>query len=304
MIQKISFYVFFLFLPAFVLAQHQELDSFQPKKFTQITLAFTSGFALTQTALYFAWYQSYPQQGFHFRDDLHQWNGSDKMGHAFSAYALSDMLYNGLRYTGVQKKKSAIFGSLTGFMAVNSIEIMDGFSAQWGASMSDVAANALGSGFFLAQQLLFDKQIVMLKFGFRPRAISDPILQARSNELFGSFPAHIIKDYNASSIWACLHLHQFRPQSKFGFLGLALGIGSQNLYGAEDNKFKLNGIEYDYSSIPRVHEYMLGLDIDWTKIPAKKPWLKTTFKVLNYIRIPLPALQMNSQGEFSAWLLR
>jgi hypothetical protein len=37
-------------------------------------------------------------------------------------------------------------------------------------------------------------------------------------------------------------------------------------------------------------EFLLSLDIDFSRIPVKKPWLKVLLKQLNYLKMPFPAL--------------
>jgi hypothetical protein len=37
-------------------------------------------------------------------------------------------------------------------------------------------------------------------------------------------------------------------------------------------------------------QFLASLDIDFSRIPAKKPWVKTILKQLNYVKIPFPAL--------------
>jgi hypothetical protein len=41
----------------------------------------------------------------------------------------------------------------------------------------------------------------------------------------------------------------------------------------------------------------LSIDLDWTKIPTDKKWLKQIFQIMNVIKIPFPALEWNGLGE-------
>jgi hypothetical protein len=37
-------------------------------------------------------------------------------------------------------------------------------------------------------------------------------------------------------------------------------------------------------------QYLFSLDIDFSKLPIKKPWLKKVVKQFNYIKLPFPTL--------------
>ena len=68
-----------------------------------------------------------------------------------------------------------------------------------------------------------------------------------------------------------------------------------------------NGMTHStYNPTPefiRTRQFVLSPDIDLTRIPVKNKFLKTTLKVLNIIKIPMPAIMLDSQGNFSAYWL-
>ena len=51
----------------------------------------------------------------------------------------------------------------------STVEVMDGFSAEWGFSWSDMAANAIGMGTFVAQEAIWDEQRIILKISTNRR---------------------------------------------------------------------------------------------------------------------------------------
>jgi hypothetical protein len=55
--------------------------------------------------------------------------------------------------------------------------------------------------------------------------------------------------------------------------------------------------------IPRKRQFYLAPDIDFTKIPANKKWLKTVFSFLNSFKCPAPALMMDSKGKMKAYAI-
>ena len=84
---------------------------------------------------------------------------------------------------------------------------------------------------------------------------------------------------------------------------MAVGYGADGLLGGFNNQFISNGIAYDFNHIPRYRQFYLSPDIDFTKIKTNKKWLKTTFVLLNCLKMPLPALEYNKQQKLSfRWL--
>ena len=71
------------------------------------------------------------------------------------------------------------------------------------------------------------------------------------------------------------------------------------MLGGEENKWiDEQGNEIDRTDIERYRKFFLSVDVDLTKIPVKKKWLKTVFSVVNMIKIPAPALEWNTSGNF------
>jgi len=60
----------------------------------------------------------------------------------------------------------------------------------------------------------------------------------------------------------------------------------------------------DRSDIVRYRQFYLSPDIDLTKIPTNKKWVATLLEVLNIIKIPMPALEVNTLGEVKFHVLQ
>ena len=58
-----------------------------------------------------------------------------------------------------------IYGATAGLTFLTAIEVLDGFSDEWGFSLGDFAANA-GTGFLVGQELLWKEQRIVLKYSF------------------------------------------------------------------------------------------------------------------------------------------
>ena len=153
----------------------------QIKKRTRIVIgANVVGYGATMIALYNAWYKDYPQSSFHTINDWHEWKQMDKVGHMYSAYIESRASMELWRWTGIDRKKRIWLGGMSGAFYQTVIEVLDGFSEQWGWSWYDFSANILGSGILVAQELAWDDQRIKLKFSYHKKNYSDPELQERT----------------------------------------------------------------------------------------------------------------------------
>ena len=72
--------------------------------------------------------------------------GADKLGHGFSFYLSTRLLSKGFQWAGHDSRKAAQLAGLTSAALSIGVEIMDGFTNQYGFSPEDVAMNLLGIG--------------------------------------------------------------------------------------------------------------------------------------------------------------
>lgn len=72
--------------------------------------------------------------------------GADKLGHAFSSYALNNVLTDRLVRKGRPVERAALSAALTTQAIMFYVEVFDGFSNDHGFAREDVAMNLLGSG--------------------------------------------------------------------------------------------------------------------------------------------------------------
>lgn len=131
-------------------AQHESSypDSLNQGRLRGVAIGGAAAYGITMVGLYQLWYKDFERSSFHFFDDSRDWLQMDKVGHAYSAYLLSDLTYSSLRWTGLDKKKAVIYGALSGWLAVTSIEFFDGHYDGWGFSWADVGANSFGTALF------------------------------------------------------------------------------------------------------------------------------------------------------------
>ncbi|MEN9684817.1 MAG: hypothetical protein RLZZ28_603 [Bacteroidota bacterium] len=252
------------------------------------------------------WYKKYPQSSFHFFNDSGDWLQMDKAGHTYSAYSIGRISKELWAWAGLNRKQSIWIGGLSGTAFLTVIEILDGYSSEWGFSTGDLAANLCGSGLFIAQELAWNEQRFQLKFSFHKNDYADPSLNQRANELFDKTTmSRMLKDYNAQTYWISTNIHAFFKKSGWpSWLNIAVGYGADGLFGGSQNIYKdpQGNILFNRSDIPRIRQWYLAPDIDLTKIKTKSRFLKTTFFLLNSLKFPAPSIGFSKKGVEWNWL--
>lgn len=236
------------------------------------------------------WYADYPKSDFHTINDNAEWLQMDKAGHAFSSYQLGSIGKNALQWSGASRKTQLIYGSTLGFVFLSAVEVMDGYSSKWGASVGDVVANASGTALFVSQELLWKEQRIVPKFSFH----TSPYASARPNVLGSSLSEQILKDYNGQTYWLSVNVHSFFKQSQIPkWLNVAFGYGAEGMITGNDEF--VNTIFLPESE--RTRQFYFSFDADLTKIQTKSHLLKTVLAVFNTIKIPAPTFEIRgSQG--------
>ncbi len=195
---------------------------------------------------------------------------------------------------------------------------MDGFSSKWGWSWSDFAMNNGGLAAFYFQQKHWGEQRITFKVSSYAQDYSDePIssvsgmssssLNTRANELYGaSFSERYLKDYNAQTIWASVNIKSFLDKDAKvpDWLNVAVGYGANNMFGGYDNSWQVGDEIYTLGDDQeRYQQFYLGLDVDFTRLKVKNHFLKSLLTTLNIFKIPFPAIELNSRGEFTFHLI-
>jgi hypothetical protein len=259
---------------------------------------------VTQSVIYvggisylsFVWYKDHERVPFHFYNDNAGYLQMDKFGHAYAAYLESYVCYNWLRKAGVPKNKSLLYGGAMGLVLQTPIEIFDGMYEGWGFSWGDMAANAAGSALLIGQELLFDEQVFRHKFSFSKSEYFDRANGYLGNTVFESF----FYDYNSHTHWLSVNANRFFLKDKLpSWINVSVGYSANGMFGEFENRQYYRGARLP--NVDRTRQFLLSLDIDWEKIPTDSRFLKGLFKGLNFIKLPFPAIEMNSKGEMRAY---
>lgn len=291
--KRIQSYIILLLLLANVAQSQSKLDLFlepsdtlnKPRRnaviITEATLA-----SATLVGLHQLWYKDYPKSSFKTINDSNEWQQMDKLGHVFSSYQLGRIVANTLNWAGVCKKDQLLYGATLGLGFLTAVEVMDGFSEEWGFSWTDMAANAAGTGLYIGQELLWQEQRIVMKYSFHQTRFASQ----RPDKLGDGLLEEFLKDYNGQTYWLSANLNSF-IKSDFipNWLNFAFGYGASGMLTGEPS-------DEVFQNQNRITQYYLSLDIDLTRIKTNSHFLKTVFDVLNVIKVPFPTLELNSKG--------
>jgi hypothetical protein len=275
-----------------------EPDSSRVEKGTLLkAIAFTGGYyAASIYVLNNTWYKDKEKVPFHFYNDNAGYLQVDKFGHMFGGYVYSYIGYFGLLKLGTTRKEALIFGSTLGFVLQFPIEIMDGIHEGYGFSWGDIAANTMGSVLVFGQELLFNEQLVKYKFSYW-----ESVYSKNSNGYFGNTTmSRLLNDYNGHTYWFSMPLNLLDRKKRFPeWLNIAAGYGANGMYGEFENISGYNGVVIPETE--RYRQYLISLDVDWTKIKTDSGFLKILFKGMTFVKLPFPALEYNSKGQFRGY---
>jgi hypothetical protein len=225
----------------------------------------------------------YQQQGwwrdnrapFHFDEDLVYGLGVDKLGHFYGGYVLSYGVTQCLRWAGVRDEPALWWGSAGSLLFQTYVEVEDGFSS-WGFDRVDFAGDLAGAAWPLARHYVPELRAVDLKLSYAP----SPLLGEQGGSGFRGQQHLVIDDYEGQNFWLSLKVEQLLPAEAArywpDFLCLAVGYGARDVAGTGPHRV-----------------WFLGLDYDMTRvIPRSTGFLRSLGEVLNFIRLPAPAVRI------------
>ncbi len=244
-----------------------------------------AGLGATMVGLDHAWYQGYDRAPFHTFDDSGEWLQMDKLGHAWTTYTITGLGHRAFRWAGVQERRAVWYGAAVSMAFLTGIEYLDGRSAEWGFSWSDMAANTIGTGLYVGQQLGWGEQRLQLKYSAHLTGLATQ----RPDLLGGSVPERVLKDYNGATVWLSGNLRAFGCAAP-AWLNVAVGHGA---YGM------LNGNDHPDA----YRRWFLAPDLALARLPVKGRGWRTVLFLLDHIKVPLPALEVTGRGRVRGhWL--
>jgi hypothetical protein len=279
-----KFFLIFCFLSHLIVAQKTEsfwkdADSINKNRIIASGVTIGAVYIGSIVSLQQVWYKESFQKDFHLFNDGKNWLQMDKAGHTYTSYYLTSMLSGNLRWTGIQTQRANLIGASIGFSYLTSLEILDGFSKDWGFSWWDMAANLTGSALFVSQDRAFSKQIFIPKFSFHTTKYAS----IRPEILGSNFPEQLLKDYNGQTYWLSFSPGNLGLKSFPKWLCLSFG------YSADE---KLVGNSEVFEGYNSRREYLFSMDINLNELKVKNDFWKKVLKQVNTIKIPFPAVYL------------
>ncbi len=141
----------------------------------------------------------------------------------------------------------------------------------------------------LVRNYLWEEQRITFKYSFHQTKFAEK----RPERLGTNFLEQTIKDYNGQTYWLSANIHSFTKGGKIPkWLNIAFGYGADGM---------LTGDEYsnilEFPDQERIRQYYLSLDVDLGRIETNSRLLKSLFNVINFIKIPAPTFEINSNGK-------
>lgn len=278
----------------------QPIDSLQldgPRRLRTVIATEVLLYTGTMVALDQLWYRDYPRQSFHSFNDNGQWLQMDKVGHAMTTYYVGLLGMDSYRWAGMDEKRSRYWGGATGWLFLSTVEIFDGFSEEWGFSWGDFGANTMGAAMLIGQDAAWGEQRITFKFSFR----ESPYAQLRPGTLGDGWHEEVLKDYNGQTYWLSANVKSFlQEESKFpDWLSLAVGYGVDQQVVGEG--VYIRQTDDGFRRLAGVRQFYMAPEVDLWRIQTESKVLRTVFRTIGFIKLPLPALvlqngKLRSQG--------
>jgi hypothetical protein len=264
-------------------------DHFNKGRFNTVIISEAAVGTVITIGLQYLWYKKFPKSHFHFFNDNDEWLNMDKVGHATTAYNISAIQYNAMRWCGVNRHSATLIGGLTGLGYMLMIEISDGFSAEWGFSKGDMAANIFGSALFMSQQYAWGQQKMQLRFSYHNTIFA----KYNPGELGRNLPQRLLKDYNGQTYWLSLNIPSIiRTGNNFPhWLNADIGYGAEGMISAVTNPKTIKDLAIP--DFTRSRKLFFSIDGAFAK-KGSMPFPSW----INIIHLPVPALEVKLKSQF------
>jgi uncharacterized protein YfiM (DUF2279 family) len=241
-------------------------------------------------------YQSEDPVAFHYFNDWQSFLQVDKFQHAFGSYVASSVGYNWLLGVGLKKKKALFYGVGLGIALPATKELIDAFNQFSGFSWTDLAADFVGSAIYISQEALLNQQFFKYKISYSRSSYAEQAYGYLGNNIVDSF----FKDHNGHTYWLSVNINKILCKNFLpDWFSLAAGYSANGMFGAFKNINSFNSVYIPETE--RYRQFLLSLDIDWSKIKTNSKILHSLLKAMNFIKMPFPALEFNNRGQIKGY---
>jgi hypothetical protein len=235
---------------------------------------------------------------FNIAEDYKYSLGADKFGHFYGAYMPSYFMSQVFMSTGFGYDLSHVLGGTLGLLYTSYVEVLDGYSKDFGFSPSDWYADFAGSAFFVAQHYIPVLQNFQPKFMYvKPSWIGEK--NRREAESF-------IDDYSAQTFWMSINVHNLLPKSIENywpdFLELSVGYAVYSLCTPCFKNLPCDPVVSEPVSRDAWgnRTLLIGLDYNLVKLlpddGAFWNWLKQSLNLFRFL--PAPTLEIGRTTRF------
>jgi hypothetical protein len=231
--------------------------------------ATVSGFTIGHIALNNLWWKGQRTDFFvNTKQDYCYALNADKAGHATFAYITSTAYQKAIVGCGVDSGTAVWTGFGVSMAYQAYIEVRDGFSATYGFSWGDVAANVIGASLPVLHHYIPATKAASLQISFWPS-------QAYKQGAFNT----IIDDYMSTTHWVAVDIAAVWDRWPIPWLGVAVGHSVDNL----------DGIGGGY------HRWFLAADWRLFALPGLPKWLESALQLFHVYHIPAPAIEFHQK---------
>ena len=242
------------------------------------------------------WYKNYARSDFHFFDDLKEWNGMDKIGHACTSYQLNKISHSLFEKNNI--KKPLLKSSVYTFGYMLGVELLDGYSTEWGFSIYDVIGNGFGTILYTFQERKFKNQPFKIKFSSNKSTYAS----CRPSLLGENRLQQILKDYNGQTYWLTFNYNELwnKRIKLFDYIDFAFGYSIDGFTGGHNNPeiSSCNCLINDCNNLKRTSQFIFSVDLNTSKIKNKHPILGKFLLPFDIVKIPFPAFILNNSKNF------
>ena len=242
------------------------------------------------------WYKNYARSDFHFFDDLKEWNGMDKIGHACTSYQLNKISHSLFKKNNI--KKPLLKSSVYTFGYMLGVELLDGYSTEWGFSIYDVIGNGLGTILYTFQERKFKNQLFKIKFSSNKSTYAS----CRPSLLGENRLQQILKDYNGQTYWLTFNYNELwnKRIKLFDYIDFAFGYSIDGFTGGHNNPeiSSCNCLISNCNNLKRTSQFIFSVDLNTSKIKNKHPILGKFLLPFDIVKIPFPAFILNNSKNF------
>ena len=242
------------------------------------------------------WYKNNARSDFHFFDDLKEWNGMDKIGHACTSYQLNKISHSLFEKNNI--KKPLLKSSVYTFGYMLGVELLDGYSTEWGFSIYDVIGNGLGTILYTFQERKFKNQPFKIKFSSHKSTYAS----CRPSLLGENRLQQILKDYNGQTYWLTFNYNELwnKRIKLFDYIDFAFGYSIDGFTGGHNNPeiSSCNCLINDCNNLKRTSQFIFSVDLNTSKIKNKHPILGKFLLPFDIVKIPFPAFILNNSKNF------